>query len=114
MVKLFSFLKRHADTSPAEFHRHWREHHGPLFLSTAPARRYAIRYEQNHAIPETTDQNADDYDGVAYHVVPLRRRHAGHVRRPRLRARTRRRRTVARLKPHEDGRHLHRGVTRTR
>ena len=36
MVKAFWLLKRRPGMSPDDFHRYWREHHGPLFCSTAP------------------------------------------------------------------------------
>jgi uncharacterized protein (TIGR02118 family) len=65
MVKMFYFLKRRADMSPAEFHRYWREHHGPLFCESAIARRYCVRYEQNHAPPENADVGGDEFDGVS-------------------------------------------------
>ena len=65
MVKFFTFLKRRSDMTADEFHRYWREHHGPLFCRSAPAQRYAVRYEQNHATPESNDVTGGDYDGVA-------------------------------------------------
>jgi uncharacterized protein (TIGR02118 family) len=65
VVKFICFLKRRADMSSEDFHRYWREHHGPLFLSSRPAQRYALRYEQNHAIPESSAVTPDDYDGMS-------------------------------------------------
>jgi uncharacterized protein (TIGR02118 family) len=65
MVKMFYFLKRQAEMSPAEFHRYWREQHGPLFCNTSVARRYVLRYEQNHAAPETVGIGPEDFDGVS-------------------------------------------------
>jgi len=68
MVKAFWFLKRRPEISPEEFHRYWRDHHGPLFCSTAPTQRYVTRYEQNHAAPENQALSGDDYveyDGVS-------------------------------------------------
>ena len=68
MVKAFWFLKRRPEMSPDEFHRYWREQHGPLFCSVAPAQRYVTRYEQNHAVPENHSMSGDDYeeyDGVS-------------------------------------------------
>ena len=65
MVKMFYFFKRRPELSPAEFHRYWREQHGPLFCSTAVAQRYVVRYEQNHAAPENAGVGGDDFDGVS-------------------------------------------------
>ena len=65
MVKMFYFLKRRSDISSADFHRYWREHHGPLFTTSSTARRYCLRYEQNHATPEIAQIGADEFDGVS-------------------------------------------------
>jgi uncharacterized protein (TIGR02118 family) len=62
MVKAFWFLKRRPEMSRDEFHRYWREQHGPLFCSVEPAQRYVTRYEQNHAAPENHALSGDDYD----------------------------------------------------
>ena len=62
MVKAFWFLKRRPEMSPDDFHRYWREQHGPLFCNAAPARRYVTRYEQNHATPGNHALSGDDYD----------------------------------------------------
>lgn len=67
-VKAFWFLKRRPEMSPDEFHRYWREQHGPLFCSTAPTLRYVTRYEQNHAATENhalTGDDHEEYDGVS-------------------------------------------------
>jgi uncharacterized protein (TIGR02118 family) len=65
MVKMFYFFKRRADMSSDEFHRYWREHHAPLFCKTGIARRYVVRYEQNHTTPENAGVAGDDFDGVS-------------------------------------------------
>jgi uncharacterized protein (TIGR02118 family) len=59
------FLKRRPDVSAEEFHRYWREKHGPLFAKSAVARRYCVRYEQNHAIPENTEVGGLEFDGIS-------------------------------------------------
>ena len=64
MVKAIWFLKRRSDMSPAEFHRYWRDTHGPLFCNSPAARRYVLRYEQNHATPENAAID-DDFDGAS-------------------------------------------------
>jgi uncharacterized protein (TIGR02118 family) len=65
MVKMFWFLKRRPDMTPDEFHRYWRQQHGPLFCNTAVAQRYVVRYEQNHAAPASSVLGGDDFDGVS-------------------------------------------------
>jgi uncharacterized protein (TIGR02118 family) len=65
MVKMFYFFKRHGDMSRDEFHRYWRERHAPLFCNTGIARRYVVRYEQNHTTPENAGIAGDDFDGVS-------------------------------------------------
>jgi uncharacterized protein (TIGR02118 family) len=68
VVKAFWFLKRRPEMSLDDFHRYWREQHGPLFCNAAPAQRYVTRYEQNHAAPENHALSGDDYeeyDGVS-------------------------------------------------
>jgi uncharacterized protein (TIGR02118 family) len=44
-----------------EFHRYWREEHGPLVVSTKSGG-HALRYEQNHRVRDHWDQPG--YDGV--------------------------------------------------
>ena len=65
MVKGIWFLKRRSDMSPADFHRYWREKHGPLHCNSSAARRYCVRYEQNHATPENATINDDGFDGAS-------------------------------------------------
>jgi uncharacterized protein (TIGR02118 family) len=48
-------LRRREGLSPAEFHAHWREIHGPLIVSSRSGG-HVVRYEQ-HPRP------LDDYDG---------------------------------------------------
>ena len=64
MVKLIFFVKRRAELSPDEFRRYWREQHGPMFAATEIARRYVVRYEQNHRDLRDYDRGEPDYDGV--------------------------------------------------
>ena len=65
MVKAIWLLKRRSDMSPEDFHRYWRERHGPLFCHSPAARRYCVRYEQNHATPENAAMSDDDFDGAS-------------------------------------------------
>jgi uncharacterized protein (TIGR02118 family) len=57
-VKNVEFAVRRRDLEVGEFHRYWREHHGPLAARIAPIRRYV----QSHA---TDDPRTRAYDGIA-------------------------------------------------
>ena len=61
MVKLICFVRRKPGMEAEEFHRYWREQHGPLVASTKSGG-HALRYEQNHRVREHWDQGG--YDGV--------------------------------------------------
>jgi len=61
MVKLICFVRRKPGMEAEEFHRYWREVHGPLVASTKSGG-HALRYEQNHRVREHWDQQG--YDGV--------------------------------------------------
>ena len=71
VVKLVFCLHRRADVDEAEFHRYWREVHGPLAASFAPVLGFR-RYVQVHtALVSLSDAIASDrgaaehFDGVA-------------------------------------------------
>ena len=49
---------RRRDLEAGEFHRYWRDHHGPLAAKIGPIRRYV----QSHAID---DSRTRSYDGIA-------------------------------------------------
>ena len=55
MVRLTCLLRRKEGLTPAEFHAHWREVHGPL-IAASQSGGHVVRYEQ-HPRP------LDDYDG---------------------------------------------------
>jgi len=71
VIKVVMAIRRRGDVSPEEFHRYWREEHGPLacgLLEPMNVRRYV----QTHTVD--TDLNAqlaaargtvDAFDGVA-------------------------------------------------
>jgi uncharacterized protein (TIGR02118 family) len=73
MIKLVLVIRRREDHSPEEFHRYWRDEHGPLageLLESLGARRYV----QTHTLEFDTDLNAalavargtsEAYDGLA-------------------------------------------------
>ena len=71
MIKLTFAVRRRTDIDQAEFHRYWRDHHGPLVRSLQPALGIR-RYVQAHRIE--TPLNAalragrgalEPFDGVA-------------------------------------------------
>ncbi len=71
MVKLVFCLRRRPDITEQEFHRYWREEHGPLVVRHAPALRIR-RYVQLHTVPGAVNdllaasrQSPEAYDGVA-------------------------------------------------
>jgi len=57
-VKNVEFVVRRRDLAVAEFHRYWREHHGPLAARITPIRCYV----QSHSID---DPESRAYDGIA-------------------------------------------------
>jgi uncharacterized protein (TIGR02118 family) len=63
MVKLIAMFKRREGMSPEDFHRYWREVHGPLVASTKSGG-HARRYEQNHRPLSDYGRNSGGYDGV--------------------------------------------------
>lgn len=64
MVKLTCLVRRRAGMSPEEFHAYWRDHHGPLVLSTAHGG-HVLRYEQHHRpLDDYGPEDDGGYDGV--------------------------------------------------
>lgn len=71
MIKLTFAVRRRSDIEPAEFHRYWREEHGPLVRSFQSALGIR-RYVQTHRV-ETPFNEAlrasrgtlEPFDGVA-------------------------------------------------
>ena len=64
MVKLICFVKRNPSMSTEEFHRYWRDVHARKIADNEAARRYIVRYEQNHRLTRDYERD-DDFDGVA-------------------------------------------------
>jgi uncharacterized protein (TIGR02118 family) len=71
MIKLVFAIRRRADMSAEEFHRYWREEHGPLarrLLSELGARRYVqthtLESDLNQALAEARGTQ-EPYDGLA-------------------------------------------------
>lgn len=64
MIKLVAMIKRKPGMSPEEFHRYWRNEHGPLVASTRSGA-HAVRYEQNHRpLSDYRGDSDNGYDGV--------------------------------------------------
>lgn len=61
MIRLTCLLRRKPGMSSEDFHRYWRDVHGPLIASTQSGS-YVLRYEQHHSVDAGTDGNG--YDGV--------------------------------------------------
>ena len=57
-VKNIELVVRRRDLAVPEFHRYWREHHGPLAARIAPIRRYV----QSHSIDDPATRA---HDGIA-------------------------------------------------
>ncbi len=64
MVRLTCLLRRKAGLSPAEFHAHWREVHGPL-IAASRSGSHVVRYEQHpRALEDYTGDDDPGFDGV--------------------------------------------------
>ncbi len=64
MVKLVYCLRKKAEVSQEEFHRYWREDHGPLVTSFTQ-KIGAIKYVQSHTIDTPINQGLIDSRGLA-------------------------------------------------
>jgi uncharacterized protein (TIGR02118 family) len=71
VIKLVFAVRRRTDVDPAEFHRYWRDEHGPLVRSLQPALRIR-RYVQTHRMEtplndllRASRSALEPFDGVA-------------------------------------------------
>ena len=63
MIELVALLPRKTGMSKEEFHRYWRERHGPLVVEVLG--RHLAGYEQHHRL--ASDEGHDeDWDGQSY------------------------------------------------
>ncbi len=76
MILITFLLRRRADVALDEFHRYWREEHGPLVASHAATlglRRYVQLHSVDAALAEGLRRSRDcfpsDFDGVALVAV---------------------------------------------
>jgi uncharacterized protein (TIGR02118 family) len=68
MVKVMVCIKRKAGMSEEEFHRYWKDVHGPLVAGVPEFMRYVRKYVQSHTIsPSVPGVNLPPvpFDGVA-------------------------------------------------
>src|SRR2546423_15026593 len=72
MIVITFLLRRRPDISSEEFHRYWREQHGPLVAShahTLGIRRYSQLHEtetpMGSAIAQSRGCEPSDWDGIA-------------------------------------------------
>jgi uncharacterized protein (TIGR02118 family) len=68
MVKVAVMLKRKPGMSAEEFHRYWKDVHGPLVLGVPELMRHFRKYVQSHAINtglSETPGGSGPYDGLA-------------------------------------------------
>src|SRR5262252_2407033 len=64
MIRIVFLLRRKPALSLAEFHRYWREQHGPL-VASHQQRIGALRYVQVHRLDDPiNEQLADQRDGM--------------------------------------------------
>lgn len=59
MIKGIGLVPKKKDISEAQFHRHWREIHGPLALRIKALRRYVQSHRMSEGVP--------GFDDVPYH-----------------------------------------------
>jgi uncharacterized protein (TIGR02118 family) len=82
MVRLTCLVRRKPGMSPGEFHRYWRERHGPFVASTASGG-YVLRYEQHHrALEDYPEVDDGGFDGVTVQWFASRADYEAHVAAP--------------------------------
>jgi len=64
VIKLMCFVKRNPALSLEEFHQHWRTHHAELIKNNPAAKKYVLRYEQNHRLLGDYGHGEPEYDGA--------------------------------------------------
>ncbi len=65
MIKLVGCLRRKPGLSEEEFHRHWKEVHGPLVKSVPEFSHYVRKYVQAYPVPEVPGFPPAPFDGIA-------------------------------------------------
>ncbi len=82
MVRLTCLLRRKDGLTPAEFHTHWREVHGPL-IAASRSGGHVVRYEQ-HPRPLSDYRGDDDpgFDGVTVQWFESMEAYRAHMAAP--------------------------------
>lgn len=69
MVELVICVRRKKGMSAEDFHRYWREVHGPLVKGVAEFMRHVRKYAQHHTVPGGVPgfpaSPEEPYDGIA-------------------------------------------------
>jgi EthD domain len=73
LTKLVCGVRRKPGMSRDDFHTYWWEVHGPLNRDTPAVRKYFIRYEQNHRLPEDYARTDVTLEGVTCEWFPSTR-----------------------------------------
>lgn len=82
MMMLTCLVRRKPGMSPEEFHRYWREQHGPFVASTKSGS-YVVRYEQHHrALEDYPPEDDGGFDGVTLQWFRSRADYDKHVAAP--------------------------------
>lgn len=63
MVRLTCLLRRKEGLTPAQFHAHWRDVHGPL-IAASRSGSHVVRYEQHPRPLDDYTEDDDGFDGV--------------------------------------------------
>ena len=82
MVRLTCLLRRKDGLTPAEFHAHWREVHGPLIAASSSGR-HVLRYEQHpRPLEDYTSDDDPGFDGVTVQWFEDMEAYRAHMREP--------------------------------
>jgi uncharacterized protein (TIGR02118 family) len=82
MVRLTCLLRRKDGLSPAEFHAHWNEVHGPL-ITRSQSGRFVVRYEQHpRPLSDYSGDDDPDFDGVTVQWFETMDDYRAHMREP--------------------------------
>jgi uncharacterized protein (TIGR02118 family) len=82
MIKLTCLIRRKDGMSPEDFHAYWRDHHGPLVVSTQSGS-HVLRYEQHHRpLSEYRESDDGSYDGVTEQWFASMDEYNAHVAEP--------------------------------
>jgi uncharacterized protein (TIGR02118 family) len=82
MVRLTCLLRRKEGLTPAEFHQHWSEVHGPLIAQSSSGR-HVVRYEQHpRPLDDYTGDDDPGFDGVTVQWFESMDEYRAHMAEP--------------------------------